>query len=62
MRHPFFNPLWRRVVTVLVCILWGLFELANGAVAWATMFIGIGLFAGWVFFFDWHHVDSDEDR
>lgn len=47
--HPFFAPVWVRVVTVLVAIAWGLFELSTGAVLWAVVFIGIGVVCAWQF-------------
>ncbi len=48
--HPFFDPLWRRVVTVAVCMLWGLFEFSTGAHFWGGLFCGLGLWAGFNFF------------
>lgn len=48
--HPFFAPVWIRVVTVLVAITWGLFELSTGAVFWSVVFIGIGVICAWQFF------------
>jgi len=34
LEHPFFAPVWVRVVVVAICIGWGLFEFANAAVLW----------------------------
>ncbi len=51
-QHPFFEPLWRRVAVVVVCVGWGLFELSTGATVWAVLFIGIGVWAGYEFFID----------
>ncbi|MFW2544881.1 hypothetical protein ACN2XU_19785 [Primorskyibacter sp. 2E107] len=47
---PFFRPLWRRVVTVAVCILWALFELSMGNSGWALAFGAIGLYCAYQFF------------
>ena len=49
-QHPFFRPLWRRVVVVVLCLGWGLFELFNGSSLWAMLFIGAGVYSGWQFF------------
>ncbi|MEL6888950.1 MAG: hypothetical protein AAFO86_09590 [Pseudomonadota bacterium] len=38
LQHPFFLPLWRRVVTVLAITLWGGFELWLGNTGWASFF------------------------
>lgn len=40
--HPFFDPLWRRIAVVVVCVGWGLFEFASGALPWGMLFIAIG--------------------
>lgn len=61
MRHPFFNPLWRRIATVLVCLLWALFEWSNGQDIWALVFGGIGVVSAWVFFVTWKPVPDDRD-
>jgi hypothetical protein len=48
--HPFFDPLWVRVLTVCVCMGWGLYEFATGAVFWAVIFCGVAIVAGYSFF------------
>ena len=45
LRHPFFRPPWRRRAIVAVCVGWGAFEIAVGAVFWGVLFAGIGLLA-----------------
>lgn len=62
LRHPFFNPLWRRVATVAVCAGWGVFEAVNGAVLWAALFLGLGGVAAWAFFVDWKDVPEDDGK
>ena len=47
--HPFLRPRWRRVAVVVLCVGWGLFELASGAAVWSVLFIGIGALAAWEF-------------
>ncbi|WGW05534.1 hypothetical protein [Tropicibacter oceani] len=41
-RHPFFRPLWRRVLIVALCFAWALFELVTGAPVWALLFAALG--------------------
>jgi len=48
----FYRPVWVRIAITLASIGWGLVELANGNIFWATLFIGIGLYAGYRFFCD----------
>ena len=53
LRVPFFQPMWRRVVTVLICFGWGMFEFSTGATIWAMIFGAMGATALYQFFFDW---------
>jgi len=62
LRHPFFNPLWRRVATVAFCVLWGLFEASSGATFWAVLFLGLGAVTGYTFFVDWHDIPEEGDK
>jgi hypothetical protein len=48
--HPFFRPLWIRIATVAACLGWAALEIAAGAMVWAALFGGIGLYAAWRFF------------
>lgn len=59
LNHPFFIPLWRRVLVVVACLGWALVEVANDSTVWAFLFGGIGLYAGYVFFLDFHPRDPD---
>ena len=47
---PFFRPLWIRLATTLVPLLWGLFEFATGAAFWGVLFVAVGLWCGYVLF------------
>lgn len=59
-RHPFFNPLWRRIATAGACLGWGAFELmAGGGPLWAVIFLGLGATSAWVFFVDWTDIKED---
>ncbi len=55
--HPFFLPLWRRVAVAALCLGWAGLELARGALFWAVLFGGLGLYAAHGFFLRW-----DDDR
>lgn len=48
--HPFFAPVWRRVLIVILCLGWALFELVTGAVFWAILFGALGLWCLYEFF------------
>lgn len=50
VQHPFFRPVWRRVLVVALCLGWAAVELAAGAVFWAILFGAIGLYCAHQFF------------
>ena len=54
LNHPFFIPLWRRVVVVALCLGWAVFELVGGSPFWAILFGAIGFYAAYAFFLDFH--------
>ena len=62
LQHPFFIPLWRRVLIVAACLGWAVIEIAGDNVFWAILFGAIGLYAGYVFFFDFHPRPPEERK
>lgn len=48
--HPFFEPLWRRIVIVVFCLGWSIFEFATASAFWGVVFAGFGLVSAWGFF------------
>ena len=45
--HPFFKPLWRRVLTVVLPALWGGVEALTHAWGWAILFVGAAGYAAY---------------
>ena len=45
---PFFAPKWRRWATFLAPTAWGLFEFWMHDPFWAVLFVGAGVYAGYV--------------
>jgi hypothetical protein len=43
--HPFFRPLWIRILTVGIAAAWGTFELLTGAPFWGVLFLGLAALA-----------------
>lgn len=56
--HPWFAPLWRRLLLVAVCFTIAAADLYFGNFGWALVFGGIGAYGVWVFFIAW---DRDDD-
>lgn len=50
LRHPFFLPLWRRIITVVFTGGWALVELSGSNPGWAILFAAITAFAAYEFF------------
>lgn len=50
-RHPFYRPLWRRVLIVAVCLVWGAVEFWYEAPFWGTIALGLGAYAAWTFLY-----------
>ncbi|MDQ0455490.1 hypothetical protein [Rhizobium paknamense] len=52
--HPFFKPLWVRVLTVLVPLVWAGVELYSGEAGWAIISFALAFYAAlqlfWVFY------------
>ena len=62
LRHPFFLPLWRRVVTVAFCAIWALVELVTGGVFWAMLFGASAIWCAYEFFITFdpeNYTDQD---
>ncbi len=60
MRHPFFLPLWRRILTVGICLGWALMELLTGSPGWALLFGAVGGWAGWQLLVTWDPTYFDK--
>lgn len=39
--HPFYRPLWRRLLIVGSCALWTAIEFWNGATTWGMIFLAV---------------------
>jgi hypothetical protein len=61
LQIPFFRPLWRRILLVALCLGWGVVELSFAAYFWATIFIGVGLYASYEFFLNFNPDQDDTD-
>ena len=49
---PFFARAWVRWVTVLLPLGWAGVEFWQGAPIWGVLFLAVGLYAGWMLFFN----------
>lgn len=43
-RHPFFRPLWVRILCVVLPLAWACLEAATGSAFWAVLFGAAGVY------------------
>lgn len=60
--HPFYRPLWRRIVIVAVAFIWAAIEWMNGETIWAAVFGLVGLYCGWALLLAYKPVVRDADE
>jgi hypothetical protein len=58
--HPFFKPLWIRVLIVLLTGGWAIFEFLGGSPFWGVIFLGFCALSVWGFFVDFNPRDTAE--
>lgn len=58
--HPFFKPLWIRLLVVAVAAGWSFFEFATGSPFWGVVFLGFAGISVWGFFFDFNPDEPDK--
>ena len=52
--HPFYKPLWRRVVITAVVLFWFVFELITGGIGiWSFMAFAMLVYGVYLFFLTW---------
>ena len=56
--HPFYKPLWRRIVIVAVCASWFVMEaVVLKEPLWALLSGAMGAYAAWVLLWTWRGED-----
>lgn len=51
VEHPWFDPLWRRIVLVAFCAAWTGVEYSFGNTTWVYIMAAITGYAGWAYLF-----------
>ncbi len=62
LRHPFFNPVWRRVAMTLFIGVWAIVEFVNGTPTWGAIFAALAVWCTWTFFVTWNGPIEDTDN
>jgi len=50
LQVPFFLPMWRRAMLVVVCLAWCVVEFSNASPFWGLVFGALSAYAFWQFF------------
>jgi len=59
--HPFYKPLWRRLVVVAFVALWAAYEvLVSRESFWIAISLGMLAYAVWVFLIGWPKQKNTE--
>ena len=59
--HPNLRPLWVRLLIVTICLGWAVFEFVTASPFWGVIFLGLGAYAIYGFFFDFN-PDGPKDE
>jgi hypothetical protein len=52
--HPFYKPLWRRLLIVAIVAMWAAYEfLVSKEMLWMSLSAGMLAYAVWVFLIGW---------
>jgi hypothetical protein len=61
--HPFYRPLWRRVLIVAVVAAWAAYEVIYAQEQlWMLLSLGFLAYSVWLFFFNYKPPPDDADR
>lgn len=60
--HPWFRPLWRRIVLVGLCAALAVWDLYHANYGWALIFGGLSGFATYLFFIAWKDESEPSDK
>ncbi len=52
--HPFYRPLWARLLIVGVCVAWSGLEFWSGAPGWGMIVGLVGLYAAYKLLYEYH--------
>jgi hypothetical protein len=61
IEHPWYRPLWVRLLIVFATGGWGLFELYQDSVVWGVLFLAVSAFAVWNLFVTYRPGPPPED-
>ena len=60
LSHPFFDPLWRRIVIAVLLDGWAIYEFATLELFWGILFGALGIYCTWHFFFTGRDAGSED--
>lgn len=58
--HPFFDPLWRRVGLIAICLTWAGVEFYHDKIIWGVLVLAITAQAAWSYLLKYKRTDATE--
>jgi hypothetical protein len=59
--HPFYKPLWRRLLIVAVVAIWASYEIfGSKEPLWISLALGMFAYAAWAFLIGWKSDETVE--
>ncbi len=62
LNHPFFKPLWIRIVLTVACFAWAIFEFVSDNLLWAAIFATFAAICFQGFFMDFKPRDDKNEN
>lgn len=59
VQHPWFIPMYRRVLVVVICAGWAVVEIVNNSPFWAILFGALAVYCAHQFFVAFDPKDPD---
>lgn len=57
--HPFYRPLWRRILIVAVCLGWAAVEALTREPFWAILVGAVGIYAAWMLLLNFNPIPTE---
>ena len=56
--HPFFDPLWRRIALIGLCVAWAGVEFYHHKTVWGVLVLAITAQAAWSYLLKYKRTDA----
>ncbi len=60
--HPFFDPLWRRIILVAACAVWFALEMLYGTQLWQMLVGAVTVYGAYAYLYNYTPSVSQKDE